>query len=98
MQIAIMNLKSFWERHRAHRWALTASLPANARTPKPFQPLIRQESIAILDDTIEWLMDEARATLVMPDGPSKERRKAELRARDKSIARDFQRLIREQEG
>ena len=68
------------------------------KTPKPFQQLTRQESIAILDDTIEWLIDEARATFVMPDGPSKERRRAELRARDKSIARDFRRLIREQEG
>ena len=93
-----MNLKSFWERHRAHRWAVNASLPAKARRSKPFQPLTRQESIAILDDTIEWLMDEAQVTLEMPDGPAKERRKAELRARDKSIARDFQRLIREQEG
>jgi hypothetical protein len=43
-------------------------------------------------------MDEARATLAMPDGSLKEWRKAELRARDKSVARDFQRLIREQEG
>jgi hypothetical protein len=43
-------------------------------------------------------MDEARATLAMPDGPSKERHMAELRARDKSIAHDFQRLIRKQEG
>ena len=94
----IMNLKSFWERHRAQRWAGTAALPVKARTPKPFQPLTREESIAILDDTIHWLIDEARITLAMPDGPSKERLKAELRARDKSIARDFQRLIREQEG
>ena len=97
MQSAIMNLKSFWERHRDQRWTGTAALPAKARTPKPFQPLTRQESIVILDDTIEWLMDEARATLLMSDGPSKKRRKAELRARDKSIARDFRRLIREQE-
>jgi hypothetical protein len=43
-------------------------------------------------------MDEARITLAMPDGPSKQRRKADLRARDKSVARDFQRLIRKQEG
>jgi hypothetical protein len=93
-----MNLRSFWERHRAQRWTVTASLPANASTPKPFQPLTGQESIAILHDTIEWLRDEARATLVTPDGPSKERRKAELRARDKSIARDFLRLIRQHEG
>jgi len=98
LQIAIMNLKSFWERHRAQRWEVTAALQAKPSAPKPFQPLTRQQSIAILDDTIQWLMDEARATLVMPDGPPKERRRAELRARDKSIARDFQRLIREQEG
>jgi len=93
-----MNLKSFWERLRAQRWAGTAALLARARAPKPFQPLTRQQSIAILEDTIQWLVDEARITLAMPDGPSKERRKADLRARDKSIARDFQRLIRKQEG
>lgn len=98
MQIAIMNLKSFWERHRAQRWAGTAAPPAKTRTPKPFQPLTHQESVAILDDTIEWLLDEVRATLLMSDGPSKQRRMAELRARDKSIARDFRRLSREQEG
>ena len=97
MQIGIMNLKSFWERHRAQRWAGTATLPLKAKTPKPFRPLTRQESIAILDDTNPWLMDEARAALLM-SGQSKQRRKAELRARDKSVARDFQRLIREQEG
>jgi len=52
----------------------------------------------ILDDTIQWLIHEVRITLAMPDGPLKARRKAELRARDKSIARDFQRLIRGQAG
>ena len=96
MRSASMNLKSFWERHRAQRWAGAAALPAKA-TPKPFQPLTRMESLTVLDDTIQWLMDEARATMAMPDGPSKERRKAEWRARDKSIARDFQRLIRDQD-
>ena len=93
-----MNLKSFWERNRAQRWATRAVPPLKVRTPTPFQPLTRDESIAILDDTIHWLVDEARATFIMPDGASKERRRAELRARDKSIARDFQRLVREQEG
>jgi hypothetical protein len=93
-----MNLKSFWERHRPQRWAVTAALPSKARPPKPFQPLTRQESIAILDDAIQWLIDEAIATLLMPKGPWKERREAELRARDKSMARDFHRLIREQQG
>ena len=93
-----MNLKSFWERHRSQRWATRAVSPLKVRTPKPFQPLTRDESIAILDDTIQWLMDEVRATFTMPDGASKERRIAELRGRDKTIAGDFQRLIREQEG
>jgi hypothetical protein len=93
-----MNLKSFWERHRGRRWATTVRPSTNGRTPRPFQPLTRQQSIAILDDTIEWLIDEAKVTLLMPDGASKERRRAELRARDKSIARDFRRLVREQEG
>jgi hypothetical protein len=97
MQGAIMNLRSFWERRRAQRWAGTAALPPKARTRKPFQPLTRQESIEILEDTIQWLIDEARATQAMSDGLLKEWRKAELRARDKSLARDFQRLIREPE-
>ena len=95
-QIAIMNLKSFWERHRARRWAGTAVPSAREKAPKPFQPLTRDESIAILDDTIQWLMNEARTTFFMAEGPSKGRRQTELRGRDKSIARDFQRLIREQ--
>ncbi len=93
-----MNLKSFWERHRARRWAVTAAPSTREKTPKPFQPLTPDESIAILDDTIQWLMDEDRATMVMPDGPSKARRRAELRARDKSLGRDFERLVRQQEG
>jgi hypothetical protein len=98
MHIAIMNLKSFWERHRAQRWSTTAALRAKATPPRRFQPLTRNESIAILDDAIQWLMDEARTTLSMSEGTSKRRREAELRAREKSIARDFQRLIRQQEG
>jgi hypothetical protein len=98
MQIAIMNLKSLWERHRARLWAIAVAPPSKGRTRRPYQPLRRNESIAILNDTIQWLMDEARATMLMPDGLSKERRMTELRARDKSIARDFQRLVREQEG
>ena len=98
MQIATMNLRYFWERHKPQRRALTAAPSPNARTPKPFQPLTRDESILILDDAIQWLLDEAKATFLMSDGPSKERREAELRARDKSMHRDFQRLIKEQEG
>jgi len=98
MQIAIMNFKSFWERQRAQRWAGTAGAAAKPRIPNPFQPLTRQQSIAILDDSIQWLTDEAQAMLMMPDGESKERRRAELRARNKSIARDFYRLVKQQEG
>ncbi len=91
-----MNLKSFWERHRARGWAVTAAPSTREATRKPFQPLTRDESIAILDDTIQWLMDETRATFFMSEGPSKERRQTELQGREKSIAQDFQRLIRHQ--
>lgn len=98
MHITIMNLKSFWERHRAQRWSVTAARPTKATPPKPFQPLTRDQSIAVLNDAIDWLIDEARATLLMFEGPSKERRKAELRARDQSLARDLQRLIKQHEG
>ena len=98
MQIAIMNLKTFWGLCRTQGRAVTAALPSKAGTPKPFEPLTRQESIAILEDTIQWLMDEARATFLMPPGPSKERRRAELWARHKSISRDSRRLTSDQEG
>jgi hypothetical protein len=98
MHIAIMNLKSLWERHRAERWAATADLPAKAGTPNSFQPLTRDEFKAILDDTILWLMHEARATYLMPEGPSKDRRGAELRARSNSIAEDYRRLLGDREG
>jgi len=50
--------------------------------------------MAILDDAILWVMDESRATSLMTDSPAKNRRDAELRARDKSLHRDFQRLFR----
>jgi len=93
-----MNLKSFWEQHRVQRWAGTAVRAAKASAPKAFQPLTRQESIDVLAGTIRWLKTEARATLAMPEGSTKERRRAELRARDRSIARDLVRLTREQEG
>ena len=94
----VMKLKSFWERYKVQRWAPTAGarVPVEAKTPKPFQPLKRQESIAVLNDAIQWLLDEARTTLAMPKGPSKERRWAELQARDRCMARDFKRLVREQ--
>src|SRR3974377_601367 len=90
----VMKLESFWERHRARRWALTdvVPLPVKTSTPQPFVPLTRDESIEVLDDSIQWVLDEARATMAMPDGPAKERRWAELVARDKSLVRDFLRL------
>ena len=99
MPIMLMKLESFWERHRARRWAPIAGarLSVEARTPKPFQPLTRDESIAVLDDAIQWLIDETRTTLAMPNSPAKLRRWAELRARDKCMARDFKRLARQQE-
>ena len=98
--IMVMKLKSFWERHRARRWALTdvVPLPVKAGTPQPFVPLTRDESIEVLDDAIQWVFDETRAVMAMPDSPAKERRWAELVARDKSLARDFLRLAREQAG
>jgi len=100
MPIMVMKLKSFWERHRARRWALTDAvpLPVQARMPKPFQPLTRDESIEVLDDAVQWVLDESQATIAMPDGPAKERRGAELVARDKSLVRDFLRLARQQAG
>jgi len=94
MQIVIMNLKSFWERHRAQRWSRTAAPATKARPPKPFLPLTGDESIAVLNDVFEWFTDEIRTMLAMPDGPSKEHRRAELRARHQSMARDYERLVR----
>lgn len=67
-------------------------MPVNQKTPRPFQPLTRKESLAILLEASLWLRAEATATLSMPDGPSKQRLEAELGARDTSLERDFQRL------
>jgi len=95
----VMNLKLLWERYKAQRRVLVAAqpVPVEPRGVKPFQPLTHSESVAILDDAAEWLIDEARATLAMPDGPSKDRRKAELRGRNQSMGRDFARLVRKHE-
>jgi hypothetical protein len=94
-----MKLKALWERYRSQRpLALPPRPPLVVRTRQPFQPLTRDESIAVLDDALQWLMDEMRSTLEMPEGPAKARRWGELRARDKSMAQDFRRLVREQEG
>ncbi len=100
MPIMVMKLVSFWERHKARRWSLTevVPLPVKASPSKPFQPLTRDESIEVLDDAIQWVLDETRATMAMPDSPAKERRCGELVARDMSLARDFLRLAREQAG
>ena len=91
-----MNLKLLWERYKAQRRELVAvrSVPVVPRGLKPFQPLTHSQSVAILDDAAEWLIDEVQATLAMPDGPSKDRRKTELRGRNQSMARDFARLVR----
>ena len=98
MPITVMKLKSFWERYRAQRWAPTAGArrPVETGAQKSFRPLTSDESIAVLDNAIAWLIDETMATYAMPNGPRKERRWAELRGRDKSMARDFQRLVRGQ--
>ena len=95
-----MNLRSFWERHRAQRWTLTAAvpLPRKARMPEPFQPLTNDESVAVLEDAFQWLIDETRTMYAMPDGPAKLRRWAELRGRDTSMAHDLARLMKKQQG
>ena len=95
-----MKLKALWERYRAQHRALAvpAPPPIEGRSPKPFQPLTPEESVEILEHAIQWLIAEASATVALPNGPSKHRRKAELRARDKSMARDFARLMRERQS
>jgi len=100
MPIMVMKLRTFWERYRPQRWGPTAGarLPVETIALKPFQPLTRDESIAVLDDAIQWLIDETKSTLAMPNSPSKLRRWAELRARDRCMARDFKRLLKEQRG
>ncbi len=95
-----MKLKALWDRYRSQHRALAvpAPPPIEGRGPKPFQPLTPDESVEILQQAIQWLIAEASATAAKPNGPSKDRRKAELRARDKSMARDFARLVRELQG
>ncbi len=99
MPIKFMKPKSLWEQFLAQRRMIgpAVPLPIQSKTPKPFQPLTRQQSIEILDDSIQWLIDETRATLAMPSGPSKDRRWTELQGRNKSFERDFERFIRSRE-
>ncbi len=96
----VMKLRLLWERWHAHRRAVPAPFPrpSRAMTRKCFEPLTHDQSIAVLDDAIQWLINEAKATRAMPDGPERQRRRAELRGRDKSMARDFARLMRQQRG
>ena len=93
-----MKLRALWERYRIQRRGLTVAVSPKPRRPKPFQPLTRDESIAVLEDAIQWLINEAKGTFALPKGPYKELREAELRARDNSLARDFARLVRQQKG
>jgi len=95
-----MKLKALWERYRAQHSALAVPMPPpiEERGPRPFQPLTPEESVQILEQAIQWLIAEANATEAIPNGPSKDRRRSELRARDKSMARDFARLVKEQQG
>jgi len=51
-----------------------------------------------VNDVIEWFTDEITTMLAMPDGPSKEHRRAELRARHQSMIRDYERLVVGREG
>ena len=96
----VMRLKALWERFRSDGRAHTVApmVAEKPRSPKPFQPLTHDESVEVLDDAIQWLIDETRATLAMPNGPSKIRRWAELRLRDRCMAKDFKRLLKEQRG
>jgi len=91
-----MRLRDFWNRRRRKRWARTIGThdPVEPNPPQPFQALTHAESKAVVEDAILWLFQETRAVLEMPDGLAKSRRSAELRARDKSIWRDYERLLR----
>ena len=62
--------------------------------PKPFQPLTRDESMAVLEYAIHWLMDETRTMLAMPVGSKKEHCRAELLGRQRTLSRDLERLVR----
>lgn len=92
-----MRLKILWERCRAQLKGARSG-PVELTRPKPFQPLTRNQSIAILDDAVQWLIDEAKANMAMPTGPSKDRRRAELRGRHEAMVREFARLVRKQQG
>jgi hypothetical protein len=95
-----MKLRTLLKRYRAQAPEPRGALPFPNKpgTPQRFQPLTKKESKAILEDAIVWLMVEARIVLAMPNGTAKERCKAELRARGKSLARDYDRLVRTHEG
>jgi hypothetical protein len=97
MPVTFMKLRALWERCGAQRWMRTTTppTPPGGITPKPFEPLTPAESRIILDEAIRWLNDEARTTLAMPNCPFRQRRWAELLARDQSMVRDFHRLSRE---
>jgi Do/DeqQ family serine protease len=62
--ITIMNLKSFWERHRARRWAGTAALPS-IRAPKAFQPPTREEVVVFMDDANKKMQFPKRYSLLI---------------------------------
>lgn len=84
---------NFWQRHKRQRGAIRA-LPGNRIAPKPFEPLSREQSLAVLLEASYWLRAQEAAVLLMPDGPAKRRREAELLARDRCVERDYQALQR----
>ena len=90
-----MKIQALWERCRIRAWAPRPAGRAQAetRTPKPFQRLSHNESVAVLEEAVQWLIAEAKSTLEMPEGPAKRQRWAELEGRDQSLVRDFQRLL-----
>lgn len=78
-----------------HRGAYKAMPPrVEVSLPKPFQPLTRDESMAVLENAIHWLMDETSTMLAMPIGSKKEHCRAELLGRERTLSRDLERLVR----
>ena len=88
-----------WKSHLGRRGTQGASpsSPAKARAPEPFEPLTHEESRALLLAALDWLERETWVMLAMPDGPAKEQLQSEFRGRERSMLREYERLVRERE-